>query len=95
LKSEFQKLNLNFDELTDRLRVRIRARINGGQFTERSLARILQISQPHLHNVLKGARKLNIEFADQIMRKFRMSIFDLIEDQEMWSSLEQRNPDWI
>jgi transcriptional regulator with XRE-family HTH domain len=86
---------LDFDELVTRLRAYIRYRINCGEFTERSLARILRVSQPHLHNMLKGVRRVNIEFADTVMRRFKISVLDLIEDEELRNYLDGRNPDWL
>ncbi|MFL6449294.1 MAG: helix-turn-helix domain-containing protein [Bryobacteraceae bacterium] len=57
----------------------LKTRINNGHFTERGLARILGISQPQLHNVMKGKRRLQTELADRILDKFGLSVLDLIE----------------
>ena len=69
-----------FYDLIDRLRVLIKARLNNGDYTERSLARALQVSQPHLHNMLKGIRRMSLEFSDQAMKEFRISVKDLMQD---------------
>lgn len=45
----------------------LRGRLYNGELTERSLARVTGISQPHLHNVLKGKRLLSIPKLDQIL----------------------------
>jgi len=95
VKSDLLPNNINFDELIERLRAHIKLRINSGEFTERSLARILRVSQPHLHNMLKGVRRINTDFADQVMAKFSISILDLISDEEMWNSFDYKNPDWL
>jgi len=95
VKSELFPNKLNFDELIARLRAYIRLRINSGEFTERSLARILRVSQPHLHNMLKGVRRINADFADQVMAKFGINILDLISDEEIWNSFDDKNPDWL
>ncbi len=58
-------------------------RIQNGDFTERGLARILGISQPQVHNVLKGARKLTPELADHLMCRFDMSVLDLLNSDEL------------
>ncbi len=79
----------------ERLRAFIRLQINGGEFTERSLARILRVSQPHLHNMLKGVRRINVDFADQVMAKFHISILDLITEKELWDFCEEKNPNWL
>jgi hypothetical protein len=42
-------------------------RIHNGELTERGFARHIGISQPHAHNVLKGARNLSPEIFDSIL----------------------------
>jgi plasmid maintenance system antidote protein VapI len=91
VKSDLIANKLNFDELIERLRAYIRHRIHSGEYTERSLARILRVSQPHLHNMLKGVRRVNVEFADQVMTKFRISILDLMDAEEMWNYLDEKS----
>jgi plasmid maintenance system antidote protein VapI len=95
VKSELTANKIQFDELMDRLRAYIRLRINSGEFTERSLARVLRISQPHLHNMLKGVRRINVELGDRLMVKFRISVLDLITEEEMWSFCDDKNPEWV
>lgn len=86
---------LNFEDLSLRLIANIRLRINRGDYTERALARALRISQPHLHNVLKGARKLHVQFASALMIKFSITILDLITDEEIWGHLDMKDPKWL
>ena len=57
----------------------LKTRINNGHFTERGLARVLGVSQPQLHNVIKGKRRLQTELADRILVKFGMSVPDLVD----------------
>lgn len=95
MKLDISSKHINFDELTVRLRLYIQQRIHSGEFTERSLARILRISQPHLHNMLKGVRRLSVEFADRAMLKFRLSMLDLISEAEMLEFLDAKNPNWL
>jgi hypothetical protein len=95
VKSDLSSIKIDFDQLTTRLRAYIRLRINSGEFTERSLARIFRISQPHLHNVLKGVRRFTIEFADQVMLKFEITILDLITEEEIWNYFDETNPEWL
>ena len=47
---------IGFEILRNRLIENIRYRIRNGELTERGLARRTGISQPHLHNLLKGVR---------------------------------------
>ena len=58
---------VTFASLEMRLLRYLRDMIRKGEITERSLARNTRISQPHLHNVLKGKRLLSTEKADQIL----------------------------
>ena len=46
---------------------------------ERSLARATGVSQPHMHNVLKGTRLLSVDTSDQILKNLDMDVLDLIE----------------
>ena len=68
---------MNFRFLQMRLVSHVRARVRNGEISERSLARLTGISQPHIHNVLKGARQLSTETADQILQRLRIDLADL------------------
>jgi hypothetical protein len=57
--------------------------VRSGELTERGAARITGVSQPHLHNVLKGARVLSPGLADQVLRSLKLCLFDLLEPQEL------------
>ena len=46
----------------------VRREIRKGEFTERGFARRIGISQPHAHNVLKGARNLSPEIFDLVLK---------------------------
>lgn len=69
--------------LQTRLIKTVNTRIKNGEFTERGLAKLVGISQPQIHNVLKGARKLNVELADRLLWAFGLAIIDLLEDEEV------------
>lgn len=73
---------LNFQELQRRLTAHLRERIRNGELTERSLARVTGISQPHIHNVLKGKRGFSAETADAVLRVLKLNILDLLEPQD-------------
>ena len=73
---------MNFQLLQIRLIAHIKARVRNGEGTERGLARLAGISQPHMHNVLKGARVLSPELADQVLRRLRIDLLDLLEGNE-------------
>ena len=65
-----------------RLVAHINARVRNGEITERSLARLSGISQPHMHNVLKGSRVFSPELADQVLKRLRINLLDLLEGNE-------------
>ena len=67
-----------FLELQDRLTALLRTRTRNGETSERRLARLTGVSQPHIHNVLKGARILSPRAADQVLRRLGMTILDLL-----------------
>jgi transcriptional regulator with XRE-family HTH domain len=73
---------MDFRELERRFVERLRGRVRAGEFTERRLAQLTGISQPHIHNVLKGKRSLSIETADVILRVLRMDLLDLLDAEE-------------
>ncbi|MEO7144042.1 MAG: hypothetical protein ABI165_11155 [Bryobacteraceae bacterium] len=74
---------MDFDSLQHRLLDRLRAQVHNGETTERNLARRSGISQPHMHNMLKGVRMLTPEMGDQILRCLRWSLLDLLEPEEL------------
>jgi transcriptional regulator with XRE-family HTH domain len=80
-----------FELLQSRLLQRLRIRMRNGELTERSLARLTGVSQPHVHNVLKGVRILSPEIADVILQKLGMSLLDLIEPDEFETAIAARN----
>lgn len=71
-----------FEQLTLRLVESLRWRIRCGEFTERSLARQAGLSQPHLHNVLKGERALSGLAADRLLAAAGITALDLLTAAE-------------
>ena len=80
-----------FAELNDLLVNALRARLRNGEMTERGLARLVGVSQPHIHNVLKGTRTLSPELSDQILELLRMSVLDLVDTDVLRNHLDGRN----
>jgi plasmid maintenance system antidote protein VapI len=74
---------MTFHDLQQRLIDDLRQRVRSGDVTERGLARATGVSQPHMHNVLKGTRLLSVDTADQILRNLDMDLLDLIELQDV------------
>lgn len=70
---------MNFRDLHGHLACYVSTRVHRGELTERGLARRVGISQPHLHNVLKGKRYFSLQSADLVLHELGLSIVDLIE----------------
>ncbi len=51
---------------------------------------MMGISQPQIHNVLKGARKLRPEIADRLIAALKMALLDLLETAELREHLGAR-----
>jgi len=74
---------MDFQELERRFVDHLRGRIRSGELTERRLAKMAGISQPHVHNVLKGKRIFSLQMADLILHVLRLDLLDLITPQEI------------
>ncbi len=74
---------MTFLKLRERLIVSLRERIQRGELTERRLARLSGISQPHIHNVLNGKRTLSPEAADKVIATLGIELLDLVEPEEL------------
>jgi antitoxin component HigA of HigAB toxin-antitoxin module len=74
---------VNFREQQWRLIAHLRALVRSGDATERGLARLTGVSQPHMHNVLKGKRLLSLEMADQVLAQLHLDLLDFIEPGEL------------
>ncbi len=90
MESESRDGKVTFGALQARLIRLVNARVQSGDFTERGLARFLGISQPQMHNVLKGARKLRPELADRLLSTLDMTALDLLEAAELEEQLLSR-----
>lgn len=80
---------MTLGDLQQRFVALLRRRVRNGELTERGLARMVGISQPHMHNVLHGKRSFSLETTDDMMRQLRVDVLDLIEPGE-W--VDPRNP---
>jgi len=76
---------VDFRLLHARLVSHLRARVRNGELSERGLARLAGVSQPHVHNVLKGARLLSTDMADQILQHLRIDLADLLTADDVRS----------
>lgn len=84
---------VDFSALYDTLLGALRARLASGEVSERRMAQLVGISQPHMHNVLKGVRFLSPEIADRIIRQLGISLLELFPEQEI-ESVWRRRKDW-
>lgn len=66
-----------FARQLDALRRLLETSILNGQFSERQLAAVLGVSQPHLHHVLHGQRALRPALADRILERLGLTLADL------------------
>jgi hypothetical protein len=67
-----------FQALQERLLEIARERIRAGLYTERNLAKLCGLSQPHLHNVLKRVRTPSTTSADRLMEALGLKVQDLL-----------------
>lgn len=81
---------MTFQYLQQCLLEELRERVRGGAITERGLARHTGISQPHLHNVLKGKRILSVQKADSVLQSLQIDILHLIAAEELRESGRRR-----
>lgn len=81
---------MTFQDARLKLLAYVRNEIRNGEFTERGFARLIGISQPHAHNVLKGVRNLSPEILDQALKYLHLSLLDLASLAEIEAQLQHR-----
>ena len=69
---------MNFLDLQHTLLDLIRRRVSNGSLTERGLARMSGLSQPHIHNALKKIRLLSVTSTDRLMSTLNLTVGDLL-----------------
>ncbi len=82
-RNQVKPSGMHFELLQRRLIAHLRSLVRSGELTERSAARLTGVSQPHLHNVLKGTRLLSPGMADQVLRSLNLCLFDLLDPKEI------------
>lgn len=80
-------------EIQDALVQSLRARVQNGEITERALAKLVGLSQPHLHNVLKGTRHLSSAVMDRCLYQLRLSVLDLMDRTTLAAYLDAERPE--
>jgi hypothetical protein len=81
---------LTYQDVQLRLLAYVRSQISNGELTERGFARLIGISQPHVHNVLKGVRKLSPNIFDVALKYLHLSMLDLVPSDELEAFLQSR-----
>ncbi len=81
---------MTFQDAQLKLLAYVRSQIRNGELTERGFARSVGISQPHVHNVLKGVRNLSPEFFDLALKYFHLDMLDLLPLPELEAHLCSR-----
>ena len=74
---------MDFGGLYQRFLEYLRDRVHSGELTERGLARLTGVSQPHIHHVLKGKRVLSVQKVDTILRHLNVDLVDLLEPEDL------------
>lgn len=77
------KFMLRFADFHTRLIAHLRDKVRSGELTERGLARMTGISQPHIHNVLKGKKLFSVGVSDAILRELQLDLLDLVHPAEL------------
>ena len=81
---------MTFQDARLKLLAYVRNQVRNGELTERGFARMIGISQPHAHNVLKGVRTLSPEVFDLALKYLHLSLLDLAPLEEMEAQLQRR-----
>jgi len=74
---------MSYSHLSNLLLEYARNLIRNGEYTESGMGRLLGISQPHVHNVMKGVRPVTPELFDLMLRRLGVDVLDLYTDAEL------------
>lgn len=78
ISAGYQKMTIR--QMQQRLLVLLNEKVRRGEMSQRRLARLTGFTQPHIHNVLKGARAMNANLADAALHCLNLSVRDLIAE---------------
>lgn len=79
----FLVAKVTFDDVCERLLSCLAERVSNGEFSERRLAAKLGLSQPQIHRLLNGSRRLTRDVAERIRACLDLSIADLLHGDEI------------
>ena len=77
--SKSYRAPLTFYELERQTLALLNEKVRRGEISQRQLARRTGFTQPHIHNVLKGARRMHADLADAALECLDLSLRDLLE----------------
>src|SRR5579872_1518322 len=75
------RIPTGFEVLHSRLVALVTHKLRSGEVTERGLARLTGVSQPHLHNVVKGVRLFSAQMADKVMEGLHVDLLTLLGEE--------------
>ena len=81
---------MTYQDVRHKLLAYVRNQVRNGELTERGFARLIGISQPHAHNVLKGVRTLSPEIFDLVLKYLHLSLLDLASLEEIEAQFQRR-----
>lgn len=85
---------MTFQQLRAEALATIRRHIANGYFTERQLARVARVSQPQVHNVLKGARLPSAATLDRICQAAHIDVAEIAAAHRKPATINQQQPWW-
>lgn len=68
-----------FGDMYQALTATLQTVVANGELSERRLARLAGISQPHIHNALRHKKVLSPAACDKILRSLGLTVFDLLK----------------
>ena len=74
---------MTLQDLQDKLRAHIRARIERGELTGSRLSRAAGFQQGHLSNFLNARRGLSLKSMDRLLESLNLSVLDLADLKEI------------
>ncbi|HUA61785.1 MAG TPA: XRE family transcriptional regulator [Verrucomicrobiae bacterium] len=74
---------LDFEVLHSRVVQHLQDIVRNGVVTERGLSRMTGLSQPHIHQVLKGTKFLSMASANHVLRSLQTDLVDFLEPEDI------------
>src|SRR5262249_4196238 len=81
---------MTFHDLERRLIQMLNRKVQEGEISQRQLALLTGFTQPHIHNVLKGARRMHADLADALLECLGWSVERVAEGGPEGSDIHRR-----